>query len=99
MAVIGLVIIGVFVLTAIVSLFWTPYAIWRQALGPTYSGPSLLHPFGLDDYGRDILSRVMGGAGIALAVGIGASPLASLTGIGFALTPPCSRRQHPPLHL
>jgi oligopeptide transport system permease protein len=86
MAVIGLVIIGVFVLTAIVSLFWTPYAIWRQALGPTYSGPSLLHPFGLDDYGRDILSRVMGGAGIALAVGVGASLLASMIGIVLGLT-------------
>jgi oligopeptide transport system permease protein len=86
MAVIGLVIIGVFVLTAILSLFWTPYPIWKQALGTTYSGPSLGHPFGLDDYGRDILSRVMGGAGIALAVGVGASLLASMIGIVLGLT-------------
>ena len=81
MAVIGLVIIGVFIATAIVSFFWTPYPTWRQALGPTYSGPSLAHPFGLDDYGRDILSRVMGGASIALSVGVGASLLASIIGI------------------
>jgi oligopeptide transport system permease protein len=85
MAVIGLVIIGVFLLTAIVSFFWTPYPTWRQALGPTYQGPSAAHPFGLDDYGRDILSRAMGGASIALSVGVGASLVASIIGIVLGL--------------
>ena len=85
LAVIGLVIIGFFVTTALVSLVWTPYPTWRQALGPTYQGPTLLHPFGLDDFGRDILSRVMGGAGIALTVGVGASFLASIVGICLGL--------------
>ena len=85
MAVIGLVIIGFFVTTALVSLVWTPYPTWRQALGPTYQGPTPLHPFGLDDFGRDILSRVMGGAGIALTVGVGASFLASIVGICLGL--------------
>lgn len=86
LSVIGLLIIGLFVVTALVSFVWTPYPIWRQALGPTYQGPSLIHPFGLDDYGRDILSRAMGGAGIALAVGVGASLIASLIGIILGLT-------------
>jgi oligopeptide transport system permease protein len=85
MAVVGLVIIGVFLVTAIVSFFWTPYPTWRQALGPTYQGPTLLHPMGLDDFGRDILSRVMGGAAIALTVGVGASILASAIGIILGL--------------
>src|SRR5713226_5006157 len=85
LAVIGLVIIGIFLTTALVSFVWTPYATWRQALGPTYQGPTLLHPFGLDDYGRDILSRVMGGAAIALTVGVGASMLASAIGIILGL--------------
>src|SRR5256885_6527757 len=85
LAVVGLVIIAIFFVTALVSLVWTPYPTWRQALGTTYAGPSLLHPLGLDDYGRDILSRVMGGAGIALAVGVGASLLASVTGIIFRM--------------
>lgn len=81
LAVVGLVIISVFFVTALVSFVWTPYPTWRQALGPTYAGPSLLHPLGLDDYGRDILSRVMGGAAIALSVGVGASAIASTVGI------------------
>ncbi len=85
MAVVGLVIISVFFLTALLSLVWTPYPTWRQALGPTYQTPTLLHPLGLDDYGRDILSRVMGGAAIALGVGVGASMLASTIGIILGL--------------
>jgi oligopeptide transport system permease protein len=86
LSVIGLVIIGTFVAVALISFVWTPYPTWRQALGPTYQGPSLIHPFGLDDYGRDILSRVMGGAGIALSVGVGASLIASIIGIVLGLT-------------
>jgi oligopeptide transport system permease protein len=86
LSVIGLVIIGVFMFTALISFVWTPYPIWIQALGPTYQGPTPLHPFGLDDYGRDILSRVMGGAGIALSVGVGASAIASMVGIVLGLT-------------
>ena len=85
LAVIGLVIIGVFITAALVSLVWTPYPTWRQALGPTYQGPTLGHPLGLDDYGRDILSRVMGGAAIALTVGVGASLIASCIGIILGL--------------
>ena len=85
LAVIGLVIIGVFIFAALVSFVWTPYPTWRQALGPTYQGPSLAHPLGLDDYGRDILSRVMGGAAIALSVGVGASLIASCIGIILGL--------------
>ncbi|HLQ16822.1 MAG TPA: ABC transporter permease [Candidatus Eisenbacteria bacterium] len=86
LSVIGLVIIGTFVAVAVISFVWTPYPTWRQALGTTYQGPSLIHPFGLDDYGRDILSRVMGGAGIALTVGVGASLIASIIGIVLGLT-------------
>src|SRR4029077_17581980 len=85
LAVIGLVILTAFVVTALVSLVWTPYPTWRQALGPTYQGVSLAHPLGLDDYGRDILSRVMGGAAIALTVGVGASLIASTIGIALGL--------------
>ncbi len=81
LAVVGLAIICVLFVVAIASQFWTPYPIWRQAIGPTYAGPNLGHPLGLDDYGRDILSRVMGGASIAVEVGVGASLLASTVGI------------------
>lgn len=85
LAVIGLVLIGIFLAAALISFVWTPYPTWRQALGPTYQGPTLAHPLGLDDYGRDILSRVMGGAAIALGVGVGAASIASCVGIILGL--------------
>ena len=85
LAVVGLVIIAFFLVTALASLVWTPYPTWQQALGPTYQGPTPAHPLGLDDYGRDIFSRVMGGAGIALMVGVGASMIASAIGIVLGL--------------
>jgi oligopeptide transport system permease protein len=81
LAVVGLGIVGLLFAVAIVSQFWTPHEVWRQALGPTYAGPSLKYPLGLDDYGRDILSRLMGGAEIAILVGVGASLIASTVGI------------------
>jgi oligopeptide transport system permease protein len=85
LAVVGLGIIAFFLFTALVSMVWTPYQTWQQALGPTYQGPTPAHPLGLDDYGRDIISRVMGGAGIALIVGVGASLIASTVGIVLGL--------------
>lgn len=85
LALLGLAIICLLFVVAIVGHFWTPYPIWRQALGPTYAGMSPSHPLGLDDFGRDILSRVMGGAAIAIEVGIGASLLASTLGIAMGM--------------
>jgi oligopeptide transport system permease protein len=81
LAVIGMVFVALVIVVGLLSHFWTPYETWRQALGPTYQGPTLKHPLGLDDFGRDILSRLMGGALIAVQVGIGASLIASTVGV------------------
>ncbi len=85
LAVVGMGWIGFLFLVAIVAHFWTPFPVWLQAVGPTYSPPSLLHPFGLDSAGRDILSRTMGGAEIAFEVGVGTSLIVSIVGIMVGL--------------
>ncbi|TMF88318.1 MAG: ABC transporter permease [Chloroflexi bacterium] len=85
LALVGMAIIVILVITAIVSSFWTPYDVWRQSLGPTYQGPTGKHPFGLDDSGRDILSRLMGGAQVSMVVGVGTATLSSIIGIMLGL--------------
>jgi ABC-type dipeptide/oligopeptide/nickel transport system permease subunit len=44
------------------------------------TGPSAAHPFGVDQLGRDILSRVIYGTRVSLAVGIVGTALAALVG-------------------
>jgi oligopeptide transport system permease protein len=80
-ALIGMAFVVLIILTGVLSRFWTPYETWRQAVGPTYQGPTAKHPLGLDSFGRDMLSRIMGGALIAVEVGIGASLIASTVGV------------------
>jgi len=44
-------------------------------------GPSAAHPLGVDDLGRDVLSRIIYGARVSLLVGIGATALAVALGV------------------
>jgi oligopeptide transport system permease protein len=85
LALVGASIIALLFLVAIISLFWTPYPTWLQAVGPTYQPPSPAHPLGLDQAGRDILSRIMGGAAITVQVGVGSAIIVSLIGIPLGL--------------
>jgi peptide/nickel transport system permease protein len=47
--------------------------------------PSWGHPMGMDQFGRDILSRLLYGGRIALAIGVGATAVAALCGVPVGL--------------
>jgi peptide/nickel transport system permease protein len=68
--IIGLILGGVVVLMALVSLFYTPYDPNKMNVSSRFQGPSKDHWFGTDQYGRDILSRVMKGAVNSIFVGL-----------------------------
>ena len=73
---IGLILTTIVVLMALVGHFWTPYGPTDMNSMLKNAAPSLAHPFGIDNFGRDILSRIMNGMGttcfVALCtVGIG----------------------------
>ena len=53
------------VLAALIALgfFWTPYDPSAMSTGPKLDAPSLQHWMGTDQFGRDIFSRVLQGAG------------------------------------
>jgi peptide/nickel transport system permease protein len=74
------------ILIAIIGLVWTPHAPTAVDLLHRSAGPSLRHLLGTDQFGRDVLSRVMAGAWRSLALGFGATVLALVIGIPCSLT-------------
>ncbi|MDO5301188.1 MAG: ABC transporter permease [Tissierellia bacterium] len=70
MAILGLSIVVLFVLVAIFAPLIAPYAPEAQDLANRFLPPSAAHPFGTDNFGRDVFSNVVYGARISLFVGI-----------------------------
>lgn len=77
---IGKAIIGLYFLILIVSIFWTPYDPNKIDTSLKLLPPSLAHPFGTDNMGRDILSRLMEGSKYALILSFGTVSLALFLG-------------------
>src|SRR5262245_53467566 len=61
-------IVIVIALGAIVGPWLSPYDPSLQDLPLRLEGPRVVHPFGLDELGRDVLSRVLAGARISFLV-------------------------------
>ncbi|MFD0352579.1 ABC transporter permease [Streptomyces sp. NPDC127110] len=59
--------------------------------GDALAGPSTGHPFGTDDLGRDLFSRVLHGIRADLAIGLVAVPVAAAAGCALALLSVSSR--------
>ena len=78
--VIGSVLMALVLGTALTAAFWTPFDPLRVNLRARLQPPLSLHWLGTDEFGRDVLSRIMAGAGssvvialltVALAVSVG----------------------------
>jgi len=65
----GIAIVGLALLGALVGPALSPFDPASQELALRLATPSLSHPFGLDELGRDILARVLAGARISFLVG------------------------------
>jgi peptide/nickel transport system permease protein len=78
---VGLIIVIVAVLAAVAGPVLSPYDPASQELSRRLERPSLAHPFGLDELGRDILSRLLSGARISLLVGIAVVSVSSVLGM------------------
>jgi peptide/nickel transport system permease protein len=66
------VILGMMFVAASAELL-APYDAYRADYGQQFARPSAEHWFGTDEFGRDLMSRIMYGARIALFVGFSAS--------------------------
>jgi peptide/nickel transport system permease protein len=67
---VGLFITLALLITAAVSLVYTPRDPLEMSISGRLQGPSEAHPLGTDQFGRDLLSRVMKGAVTSLLVGV-----------------------------
>jgi peptide/nickel transport system permease protein len=67
---IGLVITLLLAATAALSLVYTPRDPLEMSITGRLQGPSPAHPLGTDQFGRDLLSRVMTGAVTSILVGV-----------------------------
>jgi oligopeptide transport system permease protein len=85
LALASVIFLSLLTLVAIVAQFWTPYSYFAQGLGPIYDAPSSQHLLGLDQAGRDILSRLMLGAQVSLKVGIGTQVIVIAVGVVVGL--------------
>lgn len=72
---VGTTIFLIFLLTALLGPMLAPYGVNQQIAEDVRQPPSLLHPFGTDNLGRDVFSRVV----------IGARDIVSLAGLGTLL--------------
>jgi peptide/nickel transport system permease protein len=70
---------------AIAGIWFTPYDPTAFAVRDRLQPPSALHPFGTDEFGRDVLSRVLAGAHLSLATGFGAMAISLLVGVPLGL--------------
>lgn len=66
----GFIIFLGFIITAISAPHIAPYDPYEMNLDLAFQPPSWKHPFGTDEMGRDVLSRVIWGSRISLRVGV-----------------------------
>lgn len=67
-----------FGLWAVAQALPSPVAV---DLTHVWAAPSVLHPLGTDDLGRDVLARLLAGVGVSLGVGFGVLMMAAAIGV------------------
>lgn len=88
----GLIIVIFLVFLAVAGPYLAPYDPNEMDFSQRFAPPSLAHPMGADDFGRDTLSRVMVGARVSLLVGVIAVGIAGTAGSLLGMIAGYSRR-------
>lgn len=79
-AIVGAAVIGVYLITALLANVLAPYDPLDMSAGARLATPDAAHWFGTDEFGRDVLSRVIYGARIAFTVGVLSASAAAILG-------------------
>ncbi len=81
----SLVFIVIIAATAVVAPWVSPYSAGGLQEDRILQAPSLAHWMGTDGLGRDLLTRVLYGARVSLAVGLGTALIALIIGTAYGL--------------
>jgi len=84
-AVVGLVVVALFVAIAIFAPLISPYDPAAQSWTAVRKAPSMAHWFGTDDVGRDVLARAIFGARASLLAGVISVSIALAVGVPLGL--------------
>jgi peptide/nickel transport system permease protein len=77
--------VGAILLLALFSPLLAPYDPAAQNVAARLAAPSLAHPLGQDEFGRDVLSRLLVGARASLRVALVSAVIAGAIGIAIGL--------------
>ena len=80
------VFLGVLILAALLASFFAPYGADALDLAHRRAEPSFSHWFGTDELGRDVLTRVLFGARVSLAIGLLSACVSAALGVAVGAT-------------
>lgn len=81
----GLLIVGAIVVLSVLAPWIIPHPWDTISIRTRFQPPSMTYWFGTDDYGRDVLSRLLMGGRLSLAMGIGAAFISVVFGVPVGL--------------
>lgn len=81
----GAILVGAFLLMAVFAPILAPYDPLQLDIPAKFQGPSAQHWLGTDQLGRDLLSRIIWGARVALGIALTATGLAGVIGLLLGL--------------
>jgi len=81
----GLVIVCTIVVLSLLAPWIAPHPWDTISIRTRFQSPSTTYWFGTDDYGRDVLSRLLMGGRLSLSMGIGATVISVLFGVPLGL--------------
>ncbi|MEX2536644.1 MAG: ABC transporter permease [Trueperaceae bacterium] len=81
LAMAGSLIVLLLVLTALFGAALAPYDYQTMDFTAQFAAPSLAHPFGTDEFGRDVFTRVLHGAAVSMQVALIAVGISGTVGV------------------
>lgn len=88
----GLIVVAVILVTAALSLVWTPFDPQQVDIPNRWAPPGWPHVLGTDGTGRDILSLLIAGSRTTVIVAVGAGLVATVIGLALAALGALTRR-------